>query len=126
VVVTINYRLGTLGFLALDDGETNGNFGLADQIVALDWVIYRLKLAHPRCELILTAFSSRSTNTSETSVGILVELQYSDNQLVLRVFVLFLQAQEPEANSLQPFHKATLPDRIMPQHTQSTTQSNKK
>jgi len=40
VVVTINYRLGTLGFLALDDGETNGNFGLADQIVALDWVTY--------------------------------------------------------------------------------------
>ncbi|GKT95471.1 alpha/beta hydrolase [Colletotrichum tofieldiae] len=38
VVVTINYRLGTLGYLALDDGETNGNFGLADQILALDWV----------------------------------------------------------------------------------------
>lgn len=38
VVVTINYRLGTLGFLALDDGVTNGNFGLADQITALDWV----------------------------------------------------------------------------------------
>ncbi|KAL0931032.1 putative carboxylesterase from carbohydrate esterase family gh10 [Colletotrichum truncatum] len=38
VVVTINYRLGTLGFLALDDDVTNGNYGLADQIVALDWV----------------------------------------------------------------------------------------
>ncbi|EFQ24942.1 carboxylesterase [Colletotrichum graminicola M1.001] len=38
VLVTINYRLGTLGYLALDDGETNGNFGLADQILALDWV----------------------------------------------------------------------------------------
>ncbi|GJJ08793.1 hypothetical protein Clacol_003012 [Clathrus columnatus] len=38
VVVTINYRLTTLGFLALDDGTIKGNFGLADQIVALEWV----------------------------------------------------------------------------------------
>jgi len=38
VVVTINYRLTTLGFLALNDGITNGNYGFADQIVALDWV----------------------------------------------------------------------------------------
>ncbi|KZT69948.1 carboxylesterase from carbohydrate esterase [Daedalea quercina L-15889] len=38
VIVTINYRLSTLGFLALEDGETNGNFGIADQILALDWV----------------------------------------------------------------------------------------
>jgi carboxylesterase type B len=38
VVVTVNYRLGTLGFLALDDGKTNGNYGLADQITALEWV----------------------------------------------------------------------------------------
>lgn len=38
VLVTINYRLSTLGYLALDDGETNGNFGLGDQINALDWV----------------------------------------------------------------------------------------
>ena len=56
VVVTINYRcafpfkidtkllmilyfsLGTLGFLALDDGVKNGNFGIADQITALQWV----------------------------------------------------------------------------------------
>ncbi|KAK7952515.1 uncharacterized protein PG986_008243 [Apiospora aurea] len=38
VVVAINYRLGTLGFLALDDGKTKGNFGLADQVTALEWV----------------------------------------------------------------------------------------
>ncbi|KAK3302444.1 Alpha/Beta hydrolase protein [Chaetomium strumarium] len=38
VVVAINYRLSTLGFLALRDGKTNGNFGLADQITALEWV----------------------------------------------------------------------------------------
>ncbi|KAJ5774340.1 hypothetical protein N7457_009236 [Penicillium paradoxum] len=38
VVVTINYRLGTLGYLALNDGKTNGNYGLADQTTALEWV----------------------------------------------------------------------------------------
>lgn len=38
VMVAINYRLGSLGFLALDDGVTNGNYGLADMIIALDWV----------------------------------------------------------------------------------------
>lgn len=36
--MTINYRLTTLGFLALNDGVTKGNFGLADQITALKWV----------------------------------------------------------------------------------------
>jgi para-nitrobenzyl esterase len=37
VVVTINYRLGALGFLALD-GIATGAEGLADQIAALQWV----------------------------------------------------------------------------------------
>lgn len=43
VLVTINYRLSTLGFLALNDDVTNGNFGLADQITALDWVRAHIK-----------------------------------------------------------------------------------
>ena len=38
VVVIINYRLGVFGFLALEDGETNGNYGLGDQITALRWL----------------------------------------------------------------------------------------
>lgn len=43
VVVTTNYRLGTLGFLALNDGITKGNYGLADQITALDWVRHNIQ-----------------------------------------------------------------------------------
>lgn len=38
VTVTINYRLSTYGFLAVP-GHLPGNYGLADQITALDWVI---------------------------------------------------------------------------------------
>lgn len=38
VVVTINYRLSTLGFLALDNSTLRGNYGIADQVTALDWV----------------------------------------------------------------------------------------
>lgn len=32
------YRLGTLGFLALDDAIINGNFGIGDQVTALQWI----------------------------------------------------------------------------------------
>jgi para-nitrobenzyl esterase len=44
VLVTINYRLGNLGFFGHpaittgDNGERTGNFGLLDQIAALKWV----------------------------------------------------------------------------------------
>ncbi|KAG8034161.1 hypothetical protein G9C98_001245 [Cotesia typhae] len=38
VLVTINYRLGILGFLNLDDEEASGNQGLKDQVMALRWV----------------------------------------------------------------------------------------
>ncbi|CAO1617605.1 unnamed protein product [Parajaminaea phylloscopi] len=37
VVVNINYRLGTLGFLAYND-QIKGNFGLADIVTALKWL----------------------------------------------------------------------------------------
>ena len=38
VLVTINYRLGPLGFLSTGDEEAPGNFGLKDQAAALRWV----------------------------------------------------------------------------------------
>ncbi|CAF0975270.1 unnamed protein product [Adineta steineri] len=48
VIVTINYRLGLLGFLAdeglydeksgINNRSTTGNYGILDQIMALDWI----------------------------------------------------------------------------------------
>lgn len=44
IVVTISYRLGAFGFLALDElaeespNGSTGNYGLADQILALKWI----------------------------------------------------------------------------------------
>jgi len=38
VVVTINYRLGPMGFMALEGSSIAGNQGLKDQLVALRWV----------------------------------------------------------------------------------------
>ncbi|XP_015119024.1 uncharacterized protein LOC107042478 isoform X2 [Diachasma alloeum] len=38
VIVTLNYRLGCLGFLHLGDKAASGNQGLKDQVIALKWV----------------------------------------------------------------------------------------
>jgi para-nitrobenzyl esterase len=38
VTVTLNYRLNVLGFLYVGDRPGSGNFGLLDQIAALEWV----------------------------------------------------------------------------------------
>jgi carboxylesterase type B len=38
VVITLNYRLSTLGFLALSNTPLKGNYGIADPITALDWI----------------------------------------------------------------------------------------
>ena len=38
VLVTINYRLGPFGFLTTADEAAPGNYGLHDQVLALEWV----------------------------------------------------------------------------------------
>ena len=43
VVVNINYRLSTLGFLAIPGTNITGNYGIGDQITALQWVQANIK-----------------------------------------------------------------------------------
>ncbi|XP_026486963.2 juvenile hormone esterase-like [Vanessa tameamea] len=43
VIVTLNYRLGVLGFLSLDCKEAPGNMGLKDQVQALKWIQKNIK-----------------------------------------------------------------------------------
>ncbi|XP_072287370.1 neuroligin-3 isoform X2 [Pyxicephalus adspersus] len=38
IVITLNYRVGVLGFLSTGDQAAKGNYGLLDQIQALRWV----------------------------------------------------------------------------------------
>nr|CAI5853296.1 unnamed protein product [Callosobruchus analis] len=38
IIVTFNYRLGVLGFLCTNDDASPGNYGLKDQVMALQWV----------------------------------------------------------------------------------------
>ncbi|VVC90840.1 unnamed protein product [Leptidea sinapis] len=44
VVVTLNYRLGPLGFLSTEDEASPGNYGLKDQSFALQWVKQNIKM----------------------------------------------------------------------------------
>ncbi|XP_065212962.1 esterase FE4-like [Planococcus citri] len=38
VYISINYRLGVLGFFSTDDNVAPGNYGLKDQVAALKWI----------------------------------------------------------------------------------------
>lgn len=42
ILVTLNYRIGILGFLSLDTPEYSGNMGLKDQQMALKWIYYNI------------------------------------------------------------------------------------
>ncbi|XP_035138660.1 cocaine esterase isoform X1 [Callithrix jacchus] len=67
VVVTIQYRLGVLGFFSTGDKHATGNWGYLDQVAALRWV--RRNIAHfggnPDC---VTIFGESAGGTSVSSL----------------------------------------------------------
>ncbi|XP_065217534.1 juvenile hormone esterase-like [Planococcus citri] len=38
ILVTLNFRMGALGFFGLNNDQISGNFGMKDQVLALQWV----------------------------------------------------------------------------------------
>lgn len=67
VTVTMNYRLGTLGFLAIPGTNITGNYGIADQINALEVS----KSLHPSKQMLNN--NSGQSRTSQISVAILIK-----------------------------------------------------
>jgi len=43
IIVSVNYRLGALGFLCDQNATIKGNFGIMDQMLALQWVQQNIK-----------------------------------------------------------------------------------
>jgi para-nitrobenzyl esterase len=70
IAVTINYRIGALGFMKLpaleaaNGGELSGNYGVQDMIAALNWVKnYIAPFGGDPTKVTLASQSSGSTNT---------------------------------------------------------------
>ncbi|KDR15335.1 Esterase FE4, partial [Zootermopsis nevadensis] len=63
VLVTLNYRLGILGFLSAVDEVLPGNYGMKDQVAALVWVHENIKKfgGNPNC---VTLFGSSAGGTN--------------------------------------------------------------
>jgi para-nitrobenzyl esterase len=72
IVVTLNYRLGALGFLVSTPDGLFGNYGLADQKLALQWVRDHISS--------FNGDANRITVFGESAGAMSIGLQYLDQQ----------------------------------------------
>ncbi|XP_055613339.1 venom carboxylesterase-6-like [Uranotaenia lowii] len=63
IFVTFNYRLGPMGFLSTEDDVIPGNFGMKDQVVALQWINRNIvKFGGSPHSITLSGFSAGSAS----------------------------------------------------------------
>ncbi|XP_021025047.1 acylcarnitine hydrolase-like [Mus caroli] len=67
VVVTIQYRLGVLGFFSTGDQHARGNWGYLDQVAALGWVQQNIAHFGGNCDWV-TIFGESAGGTSVSSL----------------------------------------------------------
>lgn len=76
ILVTINYRLGVLGFLSTEDKTIAGNFGLKDQVEALKWIQTNIEaFKGDKTKVTISGFSAGGASVhlhymSQTSEGL--------------------------------------------------------
>ncbi|XP_046608330.1 juvenile hormone esterase-like isoform X1 [Neodiprion virginianus] len=93
VLVTFNYRLGALGFLSTGDKVASGNWGLKDQVLALEWVQRNIRYFHgDRDRVTLFGHSSGSAcvhllTLSKLTIGLFHKfIMQSGSSLTLSVY----------------------------------------
>ncbi|XP_033207581.1 esterase E4-like [Belonocnema kinseyi] len=65
LLVTVNYRIGSLGFLSAGDPKLLGNMGLKDQVIALRWIKKNIETfgGNPDC-VTITGYSAGAWSVS--------------------------------------------------------------
>ena len=76
VLVAINYRVGPLAFLTLENDILPGNLGIRDQIVALEWIQENIKYFGGNSQEVTIMGESAGIFEKSLELGILGTLQF--------------------------------------------------
>jgi len=69
VVVEINYRLTTLGFLATPGTNITGNYGISDQVMGLEWTIQNITAFGGDPNMVVVNSESAGAGSVRTLLG---------------------------------------------------------
>jgi len=88
VVVTLNYRLGALGFLSTGDMNSPGNYGILDQVMALKWVYENVEKFSGNRDSI-TLFGPGAGAASAGLLMVAPQTRHIVNKVIAQVIVFF-------------------------------------